>query len=177
VAERLAVSLASILEHLPNTQPEQITIAPEWLCLCHKELAGGLFPDWAGRFRDMNVQVGAHTPPPFYEVPVQIRLYCDDLAERLRHIRPRHADFHTQAELLAWADGRFQAIHPFKDFNGRIGRILLSAILYKLALPHVVTAPSDAEERRRYLDALQAADAGDIEPLQLVWFQRLLDAL
>jgi hypothetical protein len=45
VAERLAVSLASILEHLPNTQPEQIAITPEWLCLRHKELAGGLFPD------------------------------------------------------------------------------------------------------------------------------------
>lgn len=168
--------LVSIHDEILQTRPAEIKIASEWLCVRHKRLAGHLFPDWAGRFRDVNVQVGAHTPPPFYEVPILMRQFCDDLAERLQH-PARLATVGGAIELLAWADWRFQCIHPFRDFNGRIGRVLLAALLYKLSEPHVETAPSDLEARRRYLDALQAADAGDLEPLQRVWFQRLLDAL
>jgi hypothetical protein len=69
VSERLGVSLAALLDEVASASPEQITITPEWLCLRHRALAGDLFPDWAGRYRDVNVQVGLHTPPPFFEVP------------------------------------------------------------------------------------------------------------
>jgi Fic family protein len=113
-------------------------------------LAGDLFPDWAGRYRDLNVQVGPHTPPPYYEVPTFIRMFCDDLRERLQHLSPESAKVQELAKLLAWVDWRFQWIHPFKDFNGRIGRVLLAALLYKLALPHVETASLALEVRQQY---------------------------
>jgi type I restriction-modification system DNA methylase subunit/fido (protein-threonine AMPylation protein) len=174
LSERLAVPLVGILDEILQTNPDEIKITSEWLCIRHKRLAGHLFPDWAGRFRDVNVQVGAHTPPPFYEVPVLMRQFCDDLAERLQHIDGTAT---TLTDLLTWADWRFQWIHPFKDFNGRIGRILSAALLYKLGLPHVETAPLDEEARAQYLEALRAADAGDLDPLKRVWFQRFLDAL
>jgi Fic family protein len=140
----------------------------------HKRLAGHLFPDWAGRFRDVNVQIGAHISPPYYEVPVHMRQFCDDLAERLRH-NPG-ASVSSAAEFLAWADWRFQWIHPFKDFNGRIGRVLLAALLYKLSLPHVETAPSEPHSRRQYLDALQVADNGNFSPLMDLWTHRIVES-
>ncbi|MDE3019122.1 MAG: Fic family protein [Nitrospirota bacterium] len=103
-----------------------------------------------------------------------MRQFCDDLAEHLRHVDGTAGSL---IECLTWADWRFQWIHPFKDFNGRIGRVLLAALLYKLHLPHVETAPLSPEARTRYVDALRAADAGDLASLQQVWFQRLLSAL
>jgi Fic family protein len=123
----------------------------------------------------VNVQVGAHIPPPYYEVLIHIRQFCDDLAERLRH--DPGASVTSAAEFLAWADWRFQWIHPFKDFNGRIGRVLLAALLYKLSLPHVETAPADPTARRAYLDDLQAADDGDLGPLTDIWTRRLVGTL
>ncbi len=177
VSERLAFSLAWILDGILQTTPDQITITVEWMCLRHQELAGRLFPAWAGRLRDVNVQVGAHTPPPFYEVPALLRLFCDDLAERLRHVRPRETRGTELVDLLAWADWRFQWIHPFKDFNGRIGRVVLAALLYKLALPHVETAPLEADTRRQYLEALHAADDGNLGPLTNIWLQRIGNSL
>lgn len=174
LSERLAVPLVAILDEILQTDGDEIAITSEWLCLRHKRLAAHLFPDWAGRFRDVNVQIGGHQPPPFYEVPVLMRQFCDDLAERLRHVDSAAG---TLIECLAWADWRFQWIHPFKDFNGRIGRVLLAALLYKLNLPHVETAPLSPEARARYVDALRAADAGDIGPLQQVWMRRLQAAL
>lgn len=177
VSERLAVNLASILSKIVHVPPDQITITPEWICQLHQALAGHLFPDWAGRYRDVNVQVGTHTPPHFYEVPGLMRLFCDDLAERLRHVTAPESSASEMTDLLAWADWRFEWVHPFKDFNGRIGRVLLAALLYKLALPHVETAPLESDARRRYLDALRAADTGDLGPLTELWLHRLAAAL
>ena len=171
------MALAGILEYIVQIPSEQVVVTPEWLCLRHQALAGVLFPAWAGRYRDVNVQVGPHTPPPFYEVPGLVRSFCDDLAERLRHVRPAESDALRVAELLAWTDWRLQWIHPFKDFNGRIGRVLLATVLYKLTLPHVETAPLEQDARRRYLDALRAADGGDLELLTDVWLRRLAASL
>ena len=173
LSERLAVALARILDRILQTPAQDIVVTPEWLCERHCELAGELFPDWAGRFRTTDVKVGTLEPPAFYHVLV--RSFCDDLAERLRHLP--EDDLTHIAALLAWVDWRFQWIHPFKDFNGRIGRMVLAALLYKLALPPVETAPTDPEGRRAYLEALRAGDAGDLLPLQQQWIARLAAAI
>ena len=106
-----------------------------------------------------------------------MRLFCDDLRARLHHLPPESAHVQELAAFLAWVDWRFQWIHPFKDFNGRIGRVLLAALLYKLVLPHVETAPLAADVRQTYLSALRAADEGDLGLLKDVWLHRLAAAL
>jgi fido (protein-threonine AMPylation protein) len=175
LSERLAVPLVALYDEILQSRPNQITITSEWLCLRHKRLAGHLFPDWAGRLRDMNVQIGSHAPPPYYEVPIHIRQFCDDLSARLLHLNQESVA--NCAELLARADWRFQWIHPFKDFNGRIGRVLLAALLYKLGLPHVETAPTGRTNRRDYLAALQSADKGEHGALTEMWLRRLAEVL
>ncbi len=178
ISERLAVPLVALLDEILRTSPQQILISEEWLCGRHKRLAGHLYPEWAGRYRDVDVRVGLHNPPPYYEVyevRVHMRQFLDDLAERLRH--PFESTLGGVVEFFAWVDWHFQWIHPFKDFNGRIGRVLLAALLFKLGLPHVETAPVNADEKEQYLAALRAADGGNLEALQQVWLQRFIHAL
>ncbi|MBI5749739.1 MAG: Fic family protein [Nitrospinae bacterium] len=175
VAEILAVSVAKTIETIINGSPEVILVTPEWICKIHNEIGGSLFPDWAGRFRDVNVQVGTHIPPPYYEVPVHIRLYCQDLSARLSSVKGQK-DIEKISETLAFADWRFQWIHPFKDFNGRVGRILLSATLFSLKLPPAETASVDPQGKEGYLNALHIADTGDLSLLTEVWVERLLNA-
>jgi len=133
-----------------------------------RRIAGELFPDWAGRWRSSEVHVGTHLPPMPHDVPVHARNFCLDLEERLRHL----GDARSLAELMAWVDWRFQWIHPFKDFNGRVGRILLVALAYKLGLPPIDPAAQEVQ-RNRYFAALRAADAGDLAPLKNLWLDRL----
>jgi Fic family protein len=153
---------------LLDAQPEAIAITPDWLQSIHLRIAGELFPDWAGRWRTTEVQVGTHLPPPPHDVPVHVKNFCLDLEERLRHL----GDAQTLAGLLAWVDWRFQWIHPFKDFNGRIGRILLVALAYKLGLPPIDPAALE-DQREHYFSALRAADAGNLAPLKNLWLDRL----
>lgn len=172
IAEILAVSVAKTIETIIDGTPEKIYLTPEWICKLHNDIAGSLFPGWAGRFRDVNVVVGMHNPPPYLEVPIHVYRYCDDLAARLS-FAAREQDIEKFSETLAFADWRFQWIHPFRDFNGRVGRIVLSAILFKLRLPPAETASIEVKEKERYLKALHEADAGDLSLLTEIWVERL----
>lgn len=161
------MNIVHCLDDLLDANPEDIAFTPDWLRGIHRRLAGELFPDWGGRFRVTDVQVGTHLPPPAHAVAVQVNNFCLDLAERLRHL----AGAESIADLLAWVDWRFQWIHPFKDFNGRVGRILLVALAYKLGLPP--TDPAADEDKVAYFQALRAADAGNLAPLREIWLERL----
>ncbi len=62
----------------------------------------------------------------------------------------------------AWFHHRFSQIHPFQDGNGRMARSLATLILIREGyFPLVVTR----DDRTRYVDALEAADGGDLGPL------------
>ncbi len=168
VAEHIAVNIAHSLDALLENPPGAILITPVWICDLHCSIASELFPEWAGRFRSTDVQVGTHLPPPGHEVAVYINNFCLDLEERMRHLHGAT----SIAKLLAWVDSRFQWIHPFKDFNGRTGRILLITLGYKLGLPPIDPAASESG-KADYFAALRAADAGDLAPLTELWMARL----
>jgi hypothetical protein len=62
----------------------------------------------------------------------------------------------------AWLHHRFSQIHPFQDANGRVSRAIASMVLVRAGLfPLVVTR----DDKVKYLDALEAADQGDLRAL------------
>jgi Fic family protein len=69
----------------------------------------------------------------------------------------------------AWFHHRFTQIHPYQDGNGRVGRALTTMILLAAELLPVVI---DRDGRAQYIEALERADAGDLEPLVML-FARL----
>src|SRR3989338_4570633 len=95
---------------------------------------GWIFPDIGGRFRTMDVRVSQHTPPKFYLVPQLMRDLCDDLRVRIAHLPDIDNEQFLESliELLAWAHHRFLWVHPFADYNGRIGRLFINIILLNL---------------------------------------------
>lgn len=74
----------------------------------------------------------------------------------------------------AYAHYVYVAIHPFSDGNGRVARALASVYLYRSpGVPLVVFA----DQRDRYLDALEAADGGDSGPFVRFVETRTVDAV
>jgi CRISPR-associated endonuclease/helicase Cas3 len=136
----------------------------------HAEIAGDLVPEWVGRWRDAEVRVGEHHPPPPYRVPLLMRDYTEDLRTRLENASGKMDDL--VLELLAFAEGRLLSIHPFNDFNGRVARLFLRELLRRLDLPPVDLVPADDAGRPNYFAALRAGDGNDWRPLMKIWEQR-----
>jgi CRISPR-associated endonuclease/helicase Cas3 len=76
--------------------------------------------------------------------------------------------------MLAFAEGRFRSIHPFRDFNGRVVRLFLLELLRRSDLPQVELAfgVENSERQKAYFSALAFADARDYAPLIEIWRQR-----
>ncbi len=64
--------------------------------------------------------------------------------------------------VAAWLHHRFTQIHPYQDGNGRVARALITLVLLRAELLPLVV---DRDLRPEYLQALEAADVGDLAPL------------
>lgn len=145
-------------------------LGEELILRFHSEIAGDLVPDWAGRWRDAEVRVGEHHPPPPYRVPMLMRDYGEDLHTRLANASGKMDEL--LLELLAYTEGRLLSIHPFNDFNGRVTRLFLRELLGRLELPPVDLVPTDAPGESNYFAALRSGDGNDWRPLMKIWEQR-----
>lgn len=83
--------------------------------------------------------------------------------DRLVELHVRHGTVAPEVE-AAWLHHRLTQIHPFQDGNGRVARALATLVCVKSGwFPLVIRDTSS--ERETYIDALEAADRGDLEPL------------
>ena len=68
-----------------------------------------------------------------------------------------HADFPDRLVQLAILHGEFEALHPFVDGNGRLGRILIPLFLWQMGLtekPHFYISSYLEARREQYYDGL-----------------------
>jgi Fic family protein len=94
--------------------------------------------------------------------------YCppEQVESEMERLLALHAEHEKKSVPVvveaAWLHHRFTQIHPYQDGNGRVARALASLLFIKAGwFPVVVTR----EDRARYIDALEAADEGDIRSL------------
>jgi CRISPR-associated endonuclease/helicase Cas3 len=155
-------------------QSDEYALHPldDWLIRdLHRRICADLVPDWAGKWRDIEVRVGRLEPPAPYQLPMLMRDYALDLQARWEAAVTGSSS--DTLEFLAFAEGRFLTMHPFRDFNGRTVRLFLSELLRRLDLPAVELAPEAEEARQSYFRALEAADVFDWQPLCEIWDARL----
>ncbi|MFA5944663.1 MAG: Fic family protein, partial [Candidatus Thermoplasmatota archaeon] len=122
-----------------------------------------------GQFRRGNVHIAGNAiePPDPILLPDYLAEFWDWLDGDSKALHPV-----LRASIAHWW---FVRIHPFRDGNGRIGRLLFYFLLsregYRLA-PVIVK-----EERQKYYACLAAADNNDFRPICEFLCQAILRAL
>ena len=155
---------------LQENRKGKISITPNLVKKLHEVGFAWIFPESGGKFRKIDVQVSRHTPPKFYFVPQLVSEFTKDLKTRMKHLpKIENRNFFDElVSFLAWTHHRFLWIHPFQDYNGRIGRLLVNVILFNLDLPPIELKVETASVRRKYIEALQVADSGDYWNLEKI---------
>ena len=157
LAPLIAEKVMKTQEKIESGQYHHIPLSEELVLLLYTDFCGEIVPDWTGRWRSVDMQVGEHTPPSYFLVPQNMRNYVLDLQERLKE----SLSIDQTLSVMAFAEGRLLSIHPFHDFNGRLN------------LPPVNLLPQKESEVESYLSALRAVDHHDYQLLEEVWKRRL----
>ncbi len=126
-------AFAYMLQHIAERKP----ITEEFILAMHAKLMNGIRED-AGLYRRHAVRiVGSHVATAnFLKVPVL-------MPELIKIIKAGDKDI---VAFVSRIHSRFEQIHPFSDGNGRVGRLLLWAmLLQKNIAPAII-----AQENRRY---------------------------
>lgn len=168
------------LQYIVRLSGRKAKITPVLIQDIHKEAFGFIFPDWAGKFRTVDVTVGEYEPPHYSKISVLVTSLCDDLEERLKHIPSpeKEEQFLTEViSLLAWFQHRFVWIHPFKDYNGRVARLLTNLLVLNFGLPVSEIKAETGADRQRYITAMKAADKHDYSKLERLIANALKESL
>src|SRR5690606_14092821 len=78
----------------------------------------------------------------------------------------------------AVAHVEFEALHPFKDGNGRIGRMLIPLNLWqkgRIHAPHFYVSGAREQRRDEYIDRLRAVSAEDNWTDWVIFFLEIIE--
>src|SRR5258708_1252073 len=167
------------LEYIIKLSDKNTSISPNIILAVHKEGFAFIFPQWAGKYRTIEVKVGEYSPPFPNQISEMIKNLTDDLRERLKNIPPitQQEKFLTEAiSLLAWFQNRFVWIHPFNDYNGRVGRLLTNLLALNLGLPLFEIKADSDKDRNKYIEAMKIADKHDYSKLEELISQALQES-
>lgn len=126
-----------------------------FICALHKKLTHNILGENAGVFRKVQVFIrGAKFIPP---EPEKVEM---EFRELMRWYNRNKRNYHPVI-VASYLHTAFEAIHPFIDGNGRVGRLLLNFILMKNKFP-----PINIKNQRKaaYYMALQMAQDRNLKP-------------
>jgi Fic-DOC domain mobile mystery protein B len=114
---------------------------------------------WAGEYRNRERNIGV-VP---WQIAEQVRMLCDNTKYQIDHTA------FDPDRLAAEFHHRLVQIHPFPNGNGRHARLMTDILLRSLGREPFTWGGGNLDTaggaRQRYLDALHAADHGDMDLL------------
>ena len=136
----------------------------------HRRWLGPIY-EWAGNYRTVTMSRDGF---PFAAVP--------QLPKLMQSFDQRYLQIYTSCNgmnkdelinAMARCHVEFIIIHPFRDGNGRLGRLLATVMALQAGMPVLDFEPIE-KDKGRYIEAIHTGHAGDDEPMKLV-FSGILD--
>lgn len=146
-----------LVEELPD---RSITAAD--LVSWHRQWLGNLY-EFAGRLRSVNVSKDGFLFANAALVPALLDSFERDCLQR--HTPCVAADTATLARSLAICHVELILIHPFREGNGRLARLLADVMAVQASRQPLDYSAWDAN-KASYFAAIQAGQGGDYQPME-----------
>ncbi len=144
------------------------------ICSMHRRWLGSIY-EWAGQYRSVNIAKGEFMFAAAAQVP---RLMQQLERGPLRLYTPCTAtSAEEQAAMLAIVHAEFILIHPFRDGNGRCGRLLAMLMGLQAGLPPLDFGGLRGAKKRGYIAAVHSAMDRDYEPMTAVFREMIVRTL
>ena len=136
------------------------------ICSMHKKWLGTVY-EWAGKYRQVTMSKGGFT----FALPRVIpQLMADFEKNELNRFTPCNFDNQEeQAQALAIVHTELLLIHPFREGNGRLSRLLATLMALQAGLPPLDFSELEGERKEEYFAAVRQGMARDYRPMEKVF--------
>lgn len=144
-----------------TTADQAFTVAD--ICAMHHLWLKGIY-SWAGKFRSVNIGKGGFE---FAQARYISALLDEFEQKQLKVYTP--CCFKTMEEIshaLAEVHVELMLIHPFREGNGRLGRMLATLMALQAGLPILDFCDWDGEKRETYFAAVRSGMDRNYRPMQ-----------
>ncbi|MCK9487941.1 MAG: Fic family protein [Xanthomonadales bacterium] len=136
------------------------------LCNWHRRWLGELY-DWAGQYRQVNIGKGGFQFAAAHLLP---RLMAGYERESLALFTPcMDMDDERLAQALAVTHAELVLVHPFRDGNGRLARLLNTLMALQAGLPTLDYGGIRGRNKRYYIGAIHASLNRNYAPMERVF--------
>ncbi len=153
--------LLQLYEHvLADSESESLTI--DHLATWHRKWLGNVY-EWAGTYRTVNMGKGGFEFAAALQIPKLLEGFENDFLSKF----PQLPDMdETQAvTFLAQSHVEFILIHPFREGNGRLSRLLLDYLAVSMGFGSLDYQIWD-ENKEYYFKSIQAGFSGDYQYME-----------
>ncbi len=134
-----------------------------WL---HKSWLDGVFT-WAGTYRSVNIGKAGFMFAAAAHVPELMRQFE---SQQLARLTPCRFDSTEEvAAALAEVHVELVLIHPFREGNGRVARLLSVLMALQAGLPPLDFSDLQGEKREEYFAAVRAGMDRDYQPMEKIF--------
>ena len=132
----------------------------------HKIWLGDIY-EWAGKYRQVKISKGGFA----FAFPEQIPKLMTELENGpLREYTPCHfSSIEEVVRALAVVHTELVLIHPFREGNGRVARMLATLMALQAGLPPLDFSAMAGKGKTSYIGAVQAGIARNYEPMMKIF--------
>ena len=145
-------------------QEHQFTAAD--ICYLHKTWLGEIY-EWAGRYRKVNITKDDFT----FAMAAQIHKLMEQLEQsQLTQYTP--CEFKNREEVvkaLAEVHTELLLIHPFREGNGRVARLLSMLMALQAELPILDFSLISEHKKKEYITAVHAGMDRNYQPMEALF--------
>lgn len=148
-----AIALKNATDKLVKTFDEKHKFTAADICNFHKIWLSEIY-EWAGNYRQVNVSKGDFLFAATIHIPSLMTQFEKDVLTR-----NTPCNFKNRSEVIhALAETHIELvlIHPFREGNGRVARILTTLMALQAGLPFLDFGLITIDRKKEYFTAIQA---------------------
>ncbi|OGU08719.1 MAG: cell filamentation protein Fic [Geobacteraceae bacterium GWC2_58_44] len=168
--EEMGVAETAALWRIQEKLLAEITsdhsFTPKNICEIHRQWLKSIYT-WAGKYRQVNIGKGGFQFAMSHTIPA---LMAEFERTQLRKFTPclfRNRDEVTHA--LAEVHVELMLIHPFREGNGRLGRLVATLMALQAGLPVLDFSILDGAGREEYFAAVRAGMDRNYGPMKILF--------
>lgn len=132
------------------------------ICAMHRLWLGHIY-SWAGEYRQVNLSKGGFNFAMAHTIPALMATFE---STQLKRLTPCHAsDRDSIAKAMAEVHVELMLIHPFREGNGRLGRLLATLMGLQAGLPLLDFSEMAGWRKEEYFAAVRAGMDLDYQPM------------